>query len=240
MVIALKKLQELLHTPFFDLKESDSLFDKLLNNFNSSSVLFPDLQKTVLKEFKTVSTEDPNMVKLFKHIEDKILNSTSVKNSDLKDQGLELELALHDLNEIKEYWKIFNQKKSETSLLAFKNALSLGELVVNGTTADTSEVLTLSTVHTMKGLEKDIVFLMGMSEGVFPDYRASTDQQKLEEEKNNAFVAVTRSKRWIFITHPQERTTFHGVRQPQKQSRFLTEMGGVAPATEECKNKAVS
>ncbi len=42
--------------------------------------------------------------------------------------------------------------------------------------------LMLSTVHTMKGLEKDIVFLMGMCEGVFPDYRAKS-QQELDEEK---------------------------------------------------------
>jgi DNA helicase-2/ATP-dependent DNA helicase PcrA len=55
--------------------------------------------------------------------------------------------------------------------------------------------ITLSTVHTMKGLEKDIVFIIGMCEGVFPDYRAKTVQE-IEEEKNSAFVAVTRARRW--------------------------------------------
>ena len=54
--------------------------------------------------------------------------------------------------------------------------------------------LTLSVVHTMKGLEKSIVFLMGMCEGVFPDYRAKSPKE-IEEERNNAFVAVIRAKR---------------------------------------------
>jgi DNA helicase-2/ATP-dependent DNA helicase PcrA len=48
----------------------------------------------------------------------------------------------------------------------------------------------------MKGLEKDIVFIIGMCEGVFPDYRAKTVQE-IEEEKNSAFVAVTRARRCI-------------------------------------------
>jgi DNA helicase-2/ATP-dependent DNA helicase PcrA len=83
--------------------------------------------------------------------------------------------------------------------------------------------LTLSTVHTMKGLEKDIVFLMGMCDGVFPDYRART-KQEINEELNNAFVAVTRSKRWVYITYPQQRKMPWGSIKAQKPSRFILKM----------------
>ena len=80
--------------------------------------------------------------------------------------------------------------------------------------------LTLSTVHTMKGLEKDIVFLIGMCDGVFPDYRANT-QKELNEEQNNAFVAVTRAKRWLYISYPQNRMMPWGSTKYHRISRFL-------------------
>jgi len=67
----------------------------------------------------------------------------------------------------------------EYTLQAFRNALALGKLYED----NKNEGLTLSTVHTMKGLEKDIVFLIGMCEGVFPDYRA-TKEKDIAEEKN--------------------------------------------------------
>ncbi|MFN7860516.1 MAG: 3'-5' exonuclease, partial [Pseudanabaena sp.] len=75
----------------------------------------------------------------------------------------------------------------------------------------------------MKGLEKDIVFLMGMCECVLPDYRARSEQE-IEEERNSAFVAVTRAKRWIYITSPRLRKMPWGDSKVQKPSRFIREM----------------
>ena len=49
-----------------------------------------------------------------------------------------------------------------------------------------------------------LFFLMGMCEGIFPDYRAHGVKEILEE-RNNAFVAVTRAKRWVYIAYPQQR-----------------------------------
>ena len=111
------------------------------------------------------------------------------------------------------------------------------ELIVNNLQVETSETrskesllletinqgLTLSTVHTMKGLEKDIVFLMGMCEGVFPDYRAKT-KNEIDEERNNAFVAVTRAKRWLYISYPKQRLMPWGDIRFQQQSRFVREI----------------
>lgn len=77
----------------------------------------------------------------------------------------------------------------------------------------------MATVHTVKGLEYEIVFLMGMNEGVFPDYRANT-KTKMEEERNNAYVAITRAKRCIYITYPQCRKMPWGEKD-QKISSFL-------------------
>ena len=66
---------------------------------------------------------------------------------------------------------------------------------------------------------------MGMCEGVFPDYRARSEQE-LEEEKNNAFVAVTRAKRWIYITFPRLRKMPWGDSKVQHPSRFIRDMQG--------------
>lgn len=75
----------------------------------------------------------------------------------------------------------------------------------------------------MKGLEKEIVFVMGMCEGVFPDYRATTPVD-IEEERNNAFVAITRAKRWIYISYPEKRLMPWGDLKIQTKSRFINEM----------------
>jgi len=107
----------------------------------------------------------------------------------------------------------------EYTLQAFRNALALGKLYED----NKNEGLTLSTVHTMKGLEKDIVFLIGMCEGVFPDYRA-TKEKDIAEERNSAFVAVTRAKRWLYISNPEYRLMPWGDLKYQQQSRFLEEI----------------
>jgi DNA helicase-2/ATP-dependent DNA helicase PcrA len=68
----------------------------------------------------------------------------------------------------------------------------------------TRDGVALLTVHSSKGLEFDAVFVMGMADCVFPDYRATSRKQK-EEERRNAFVAVTRSKRLLYLSYPRQR-----------------------------------
>lgn len=79
----------------------------------------------------------------------------------------------------------------------------------------------LLTVHSSKGLEFDVVFVAGMAEGVFPDYRANGKKEQ-EEESRNAFVAVTRSKRLLYLTWPRMRMMPWGDRRLQQPSRFLS------------------
>lgn len=83
------------------------------------------------------------------------------------------------------------------------------------------EGVALLTVHSSKGLEFDVVFVVGMAEGVFPDYRAKTRKEQ-EEESRNAFVAVTRSKRLLYLTWPRTRQMPWGDWRNQDPSRFLT------------------
>lgn len=69
-----------------------------------------------------------------------------------------------------------------------------------------------------KGLEYDIVFLIGLNEGTFPDYRAKIPKE-LKEELNNMFVALTRARRVCYITYPQSKimpwgdSKYHNIHQ---------------------------
>ena len=124
-------------------------------------------------------------------------------------------LAGYEAEQWKQDWLLFKQKGLGSTLKGFRNALMGGQLE----TSDENGLM-LSTVHTMKGLERDVVFLVGMVEGVFPDYRADNDE-KQEEELNNAFVAVTRSKRLLYLTCPFVRKMPWGNTKTQIHSRYL-------------------
>jgi DNA helicase-2/ATP-dependent DNA helicase PcrA len=130
------------------------------------------------------------------------------------------ERSLDELREFSNRWTRFRYLGLGSTLSAFRNAEVLGKL----NTENLQTGLTLSTVHTMKGLEKDIVFLMGFCEGVFPDYRASTAKE-ISEERNAAFVAITRARRWLFVTYPATRMMPWKSVRTQKPSRFIGEMG---------------
>jgi DNA helicase-2/ATP-dependent DNA helicase PcrA len=83
------------------------------------------------------------------------------------------------------------------------------------------EGVALLTVHSSKGLEFDVVFVAGMAEGVFPDYRALGKQKEMAEEARNAFVAVTRSRRLLYLSYPRLRRMPWGDTKIQQPSRYL-------------------
>jgi DNA helicase-2/ATP-dependent DNA helicase PcrA len=83
----------------------------------------------------------------------------------------------------------------------------------------------LLTVHSSKGLEFDVVFVVGLAEGTFPDYRAVGRKREMEEEARNAFVAVTRSKRLLYLTYPRVKKMPWGDLRVQQASRYFTASG---------------
>ncbi|MEE7545796.1 ATP-dependent helicase [Xanthomonas sp. Kuri4-1] len=86
------------------------------------------------------------------------------------------------------------------------------------------EGVALLTVHSAKGLEFDVVFVMGMAKGVFPDYRATTQKQQ-DEERRNAFVAATRSKRLLYLSYPRQRVMPWGDVWQSDPSPFIVAAG---------------
>ena len=95
--------------------------------------------------------------------------------------------------------------------------------------SDTDDVLdddklTLATVHGVKGLEFDVVFIVGLEEGIFPTIRQDTTAKNLEEERRIMYVAVTRARKRLYLTCAQSRFRF-GRRENSLASRFLVEGG---------------
>jgi len=105
-----------------------------------------------------------------------------------------------DLHELENLWKgfIMNTSSNSQNLANFRYFLAMRSIDQN------KKGLTLATIHTVKGLEFEIVFLLGVNNGVLPDYRANTKKQ-LSEERNNAYVAVTRAKKCVYVTYPLNR-----------------------------------
>ena len=85
------------------------------------------------------------------------------------------------------------------------------------------ETLTLMTLHSAKGLEFPVVFLVGMEEGLFPHARTLMDEEQIEEERRLCYVGITRAEKHLFLSHARIRTVFgHTVCYPP--SRFLQEV----------------
>ena len=130
----------------------------------------------------------------------------------------ELSLMHNDCSAWEDRWNRYVQNSTldNRSLAHMMRAIALG--ITN--TVNESGV-TLSTVHMSKGLEFDVVFIMGLSEGVFPDYRALNDDVQLAEEQQNMFVSITRSKRLCYLSYPKERIMPWGGVKSQDPSRYI-------------------
>jgi len=86
-----------------------------------------------------------------------------------------------------------------------------------------SDALQLMSVHSAKGLEFDVVFLSGLEEGLFPHEQSVTERDGLEEERRLAYVAITRARNRLYLSHAQTRM-LHGQTRYNIPSRFLEEI----------------
>lgn len=127
-------------------------------------------------------------------------------------------LAIYeDVAVLRQEWDQFLRSATGTrSLPAFLSGKALGAVQKTS-----REGVALLTVHSSKGLEFDVVFMAGMAEGMFPDYRATGAKERAEENRN-AFVAATRAKRLLYLTYPMSRVMPWGDIRRQAPSRFLT------------------
>lgn len=85
------------------------------------------------------------------------------------------------------------------------------------------DAVTLMTLHSAKGLEFPMVFMIGMEEGLFPHSRALMDREELEEERRLCYVGITRAKNKLYLTYANRRL-FFGTRTQNMISRFIADI----------------
>jgi DNA helicase-2/ATP-dependent DNA helicase PcrA len=83
--------------------------------------------------------------------------------------------------------------------------------------------VTLMTAHAAKGLEFEVVFVIGMEEGLFPHSRSMLDPAQLEEERRLAYVALTRAKQKVYLSYATNRLYF-GTQSTNLISRFVVDI----------------
>ena len=143
---------------------------------------------------------------------------TQLKDEIVEDNENERNMIFNDIDDLISHWHKYAKTTDTKSLQQFKNAMALGQTHQS----IPHKGITLSTIHTMKGQEFDIVFLMGMDDETFPDYRAIQKEGiDLKQEENNLYVAFTRSKRFLYVTWPKKRRMPWGDEKDRKISRFL-------------------
>lgn len=108
---------------------------------------------------------------------------------------------------------------TQQNLATFLSCVALGT-----TQQPKQEGIGLITVHSAKGLEFDVIFIMGMADGTFPDYRARGKASALAEEKRVIFVAVTRSRRLLYMSYPKTKEMPWGEEWQLRPSPYLSEM----------------
>ncbi|PKQ15405.1 MAG: DNA helicase UvrD [Actinobacteria bacterium HGW-Actinobacteria-7] len=133
--------------------------------------------------------------------------------------------ALGRAENIREFFTVvseFAASHDEPSLPAFMEWLAL-RTDLDSVDECVDEFVTLMTVHTAKGLEYPVVFVAGLEESIFPHQNSMFEPASLEEERRLAYVAITRARERLYLTHAYSRSIF-GVTQHNSPSRFIGEI----------------
>ena len=151
---------------------------------------------------------------------DKLLDMTGYKRY-LEMQGDEGLTRLENINELKSTMSSYEENAEEPSLSGFLEEISLYTDVDN--LDSDADYVVLMTMHSAKGLEFPIVFVVGMEDNIFPSSRSLESEADTEEERRLAYVAVTRAKEKLYLTHAEERMLY-GRTDRNRISRFIKEL----------------
>lgn len=152
---------------------------------------------------------------------DKIIVKTGIKDELTLDMSLDNELRLDNLMEFKSITSNFEEREGNISLGDFLEEISLIADVSQH--KEDGEEVTLMTIHSAKGLEFTIVFLVGMEEGIFPHSNSLLESDGLEEERRLCYVGITRAKEQLFLTNAKRRMLY-GKDTVNPPSRFIKEI----------------
>ena len=151
---------------------------------------------------------------------DEVLEHSGMKKELESSKALEDEIRLENLMEVKSITASFEERTGSANLGDFLEEVSLIADISNHT--EDGDVVTLMTLHSAKGLEFPVVFLVGMEEGLFP-HNMSLMENNLEEERRLCYVGITRAKERLYLTNAKRRMLY-GKENMNIPSRFISEI----------------
>ena len=201
--------------------------DAAIKNLENVSMLegismFDSLSTNKEIEFKNLITDlvnDSNNMSLTELI-DIVLIKTGLRRELEEDKTLENELRLDNLMEFKSITASFEERTGMVSLGEFLEEISL--ISDMSSHKEDGDEVTLMTIHSAKGLEFDVVFLIGMEEGLFP-HTMSLMENGIEEERRLCYVGITRARERLYITNAKRRMLY-GKDTMNMPSRFIDEI----------------
>jgi DNA helicase II / ATP-dependent DNA helicase PcrA len=149
-----------------------------------------------------------------------VLNDSGY-SQELIDQGNDE--ATERLQNVQELVNAATQFQEETEEPSLENFLANAALSSDLDKLDDSNAISMMTLHSSKGLEFPVVFLVGLEEGLFPNYRSLNDPASLEEERRLCYVGITRAQEVLYISYALERRLY-GNRERAIPSQFLGEL----------------
>lgn len=199
------------------LKKVVGFSDNIADNKNGITILREVLAKT----------DYESMIPALEALSKEVLNFSTALNcldnilSSFDDD--ERYLISMDIQQWRNHWNKYCMlvPRENRTLTSFRNQISLGKT----REAEDNNGIALLTAHMSKGLQFDVVFIIGLSEGTFPDYRAiKADGSQLSQEMNNMYVAVTRAKRLCYMTYPEKKRMPWGDIKYQSPSRYIKDI----------------
>ena len=154
---------------------------------------------------------------------DLVLDKSGIKESLKNEKTLEADIRLENLEEFKSITKNVEESDGIIELGDFLDELSLVS-DVSENQDDSESKVTLMTIHSVKGLEFDYVFLVGVEEGLFPHLNSMNSMEEIEEERRLCYVAITRARKKFYIVNSRSRLLYGKV-SSNVPSRFISEIG---------------
>lgn len=165
---------------------------------------------------------------------DKTLELSKMKETYENDKSLESDIRLENLMEFRSVSETYEKETGNVNLSDFLMEVSLVSDAAEYS-AD-ADAVTLMTVHSAKGLEFKVVFIIGLEENIMPISKALYDDEELEEERRLMYVAITRAKEKLYLLNAGRRMLY-GNMQMNPPSRFISEISDNLLDKEETKNE---
>ncbi len=149
------------------------------------------------------------------------LNKTGYTKALELENSIEAENRIENLEEFLTVAIEFEEQSADNTLAEFLESITLSSDIDN--LEESEDCVTLMTLHSAKGLEFPVVFLVGMEEGIFPGYKSIGEPKELEEERRLCYVGITRAQNNLYFTCAKHRTIF-GSTSYNAMSRFVEEI----------------